>query len=121
MIIVCDLSYIDEFGRRSDHDEKLGKKFDIPNGVYYVKWNIPKTWNGPISGVNELEVTSGKIIVIDPCYVIGKNDDNVKSDGWMNWLNKTGFGKNVNSSKAFIIDSMGGDGCYKVKMEFETV
>lgn len=114
MIIVADISYLE--GIKHDKDGLgLGKTFKVPNGKYKVHYSIPETWNGPLEGNEELIVTGGEIFVVDPCYVIGKPEH----EDWLDWLNKTDFGRNLNSNKAFILDEMGGDGCYEVRLELE--
>lgn len=111
MIMVADLSYLKEVSKRANPD-KLGEVFDVKNGEYVVSWTIPETWNDKISGVESLKITSGKIFVCDPCYVIGKNHK-----AWIKWLEATEYGEDIESDKAFVISSMGGDGCYEVQLE----
>jgi hypothetical protein len=123
MIIVCDYSYF-----KKDRDDlnalKLGDVFEVPNGKYKVKYEIPNTWpelfGGEVcEGNNEtLKVTSGKIVVIDPCYVIAAKLDH---DGWIAWLDETSYGETLNTDKAFIISSMGGDGCYDVYLNLTKI
>ena len=81
--------------------------YSVPNGKYKVEWRIAETWNGSIDGEGIIEVTSGEIIVTDPCYVIGDKE-------WMKWLEDTNYGDNVDN--AIIIDEMGGDGYYTVHL-----
>jgi hypothetical protein len=111
MIIVADMSYFNDISFKWDGLE-LGKKFELENGFYKVKYNINNTWNGPIEGVETIEIISGEIVVIDPCYII---------KDWNKWLNKTDYGDDINSDSAFIIDSMGGDGVYDVKFTMENI
>lgn len=113
MIIVADADYFTERGHDiSDKSGFLGESFEVENGVYNVKYEIPETWHGKLKGKTILEVKSGKIIVSDPCYII----DN---DKWMDWLNQTSYGEKINSSQAFILDEMGGDGCYDVILDLK--
>lgn len=127
LIMVGDLSYIDKQSKCQDADTeliRLGKLFtNIPNGKYQVKWSIKNTWNGPIEGSEEIEITSGRLFVCDPCYLIGGDHDK-----WIEWLDKSGLfdpsGNSVDSFKddsAFIISSMGGDGCYIVDLELDEI
>ena len=114
MIIVMDENYL----KTVKHDLaqlNLGKVIKVPNGNYKVGWRIRDSWHGDINGEETLKVTSGKIIVIDPCYVIGKPDHT----DWMAWLNATEYGEALNSDQAFTIYSMGGDGEYKVELNFD--
>jgi len=110
MIIVCDMDYFKGLCEEKG-SFNLGKVFEVPNGDYRVFWGIDDTWNGDITGRGELEVKSGKVVVIDPCYVI---DD----DKWSEWLDKTDYGRNIEDPRAFIIDEMGGDGGYNVDLQF---
>jgi hypothetical protein len=105
LIIVADLTYFTEPFK----DPTDGCRFNVPKGLYDVSWSIPRTWNGSIKGKATLEVTSGQIIICDPCYLI-------PGGLWSAWLKKTDMGENLKSTKAFPIDKMGGDGCYKVSL-----
>ena len=113
MIIVADKAYMKEVPNRNDMGP-TGCVFKVPVGKYKVRWAIRETWNDAIEGTESLEVTSGKIFVTDPCYVIGDSHD-----GWMKWLEATDYGKKLDTPLAFIIDEMGGDGTYKVKLVLE--
>lgn len=114
MIIVADMDYLNRVPSPEKKEiKRLGKVIQVPNGSYKVNWFIPDTGNGDISGQQELEVTSGKVMVIDPCYCIGK-----EGNDWGDWLDATDFGANVNDDQAFIIDEMGGDGEYEVELNF---
>jgi hypothetical protein len=116
-IMVADMSYLDKWSKRSDPElERLGKTFEIPNGKYHVSWRIRDTWNGDVSDEEPLTVVSGKIFVCDPCYLIGETHDK-----WLDWLDKTSFGENLNDETAFMITKTGGDGCFDVELELEKV
>lgn len=114
MIIVCDVDYLKTVKHNLKQFKSLGmgERFKIPNGHYRVHYDIPQTWNGAVDGDEELTVTGGAIIVVDPCYIIGKS----KHKDWMEWLKDTDYGRNLKSDKAFIISSMGGDGEYEVSL-----
>ena len=121
IIMVADLSYLDDVPKRDD-PSKLGKVFKVKNGIYEVGWFIRNTWNGSVSGRSRLHVKSGKIFVCDPCYVIGDGvDDNDPENLWGAWLDNTDYAKDIRSMKAFIIDEMGGDGCYDVNLNMEFI
>ena len=127
MIMVADMDYLNSVPNR-DTPETLGKVFKgIKKGIYRVQWLLPNDFeneeNDPIcEGVAELRVTSGSIFVCDPCYVIGNKDDNKHSrDEWLTWLENTNHGEELNDDRAFIIDEMGGDGCFEVILELEYV
>lgn len=130
MIMVADMDYaktVSEFGFCMDKVRDLGQILEVPNGKYRVHYRLPDEFEGDdeemeeydiCSGIEELTVTGGKIFVCDPCYPIGKDDSgNYKGDSWGDWLGHTEFGDNLKTDKAFIISSMGGDGCYKVELE----
>lgn len=118
MIMVADMDYLKSCPSPDPNElHTSGKIFSVPNGKYIVRWNIANTYNGPIKGTNILVVTSGTIFVCDPCYVIGT----VLHDDWMKWLDSTEYGKKLNSTSAFIIDEMGGDGEYNVRISLESV
>lgn len=115
MIMVGCMSYLDTVDKREDGQKMdLGEVFDVPNGKYKIHWRIRKTWNGNIQGDSKIEVTSGKVFVCDPCYIIG--NDNGKKSTWITWLETTDYGNAIESDKVFILDEMGGDGEYKVEL-----
>lgn len=134
IIMVGCLSYLDTIDKRKDMNgvEVDGDVFDVPNGKYDISWKIKNTWNGSIRGHETIEVTSGKIFICDPCYIIGNTTGKgkKKKDTWLNWLhedywrsaetNQTGD-NNLISDKVFCIDEMGGDGEYKVELSLTKV
>ena len=120
LILICDYNYLkDKNPTKSDLKElkRLGKTFTVKNGSYKVSWSIYNTWNGDIHGTEHLDITSGKVIVVDPCYVL----QNGNQERWMKWLEENDFGRDVSCTNAFILDKMGGDGCYNVTMNLEKV
>ena len=112
MIMVADLSYLDQFEDRGNPAVDGGEVIEVPKGVHKIKWAIKDTWNGSISGEEEIHVSSGKIFVCDPCYVIGHKSH----ENWMKWLDDTEYGEDIQGSNAFVINEMGGDGEYKVEL-----
>ena len=123
IIMVGCMSYLDTVDQRKDGMKlKLGQVFNVKNGDYKIRWKIRNTWNGSVQGTKKIKITSGKLFVCDPCYIIGSDEKGKVS--WCEWLHAEYFnpedfnGKNVfKSDKAFCIDSMGGDGEYVVEME----
>lgn len=114
MIMVGDLDYLKEVDKKAEPtDNGLGKILNVPNGTYKIHWRIRKTYNGDIQGTETIVIESGKLFICDPCYIIGSTHD-----GWMNWLNENDYGNNIDHAGVFIIDQMGGDGCYKVELDF---
>jgi len=119
MIIVCDSDYfLKNFDDIEFPNNNLAFTKKVKNGKYNVDWKIDNTWKGYISGQATLNITGGVIVVVDPCYVIAhcKNGEHNQTQ-WMKWLNSTNYGDNLESDKAFVISSMGGDGEYNVKIE----
>jgi hypothetical protein len=116
MIMICDESYYKDYNYKKESD--LIKEIKLPNGSYNVNWFIKDTWNGEIFGCGVVEVTSGVIIVSDPCYCIKKESENYVGDVWDKWLHDTDFGMNEPEG-CIIIDEMGGDGSYKLELELE--
>jgi len=112
MIMICDKSYYDKFGY--DFDGKLSYKKEVPNGRYNCFWLIPDTWNGDVEGEGILDVTSGEIIISDPCYCIQSKS----CSNWDKFLDITSFGENPEEG-TIIISSMGGDGIYSVNITLE--
>ena len=112
LIMVGDFNSLSGFNPNFKELKRLGKEFKVPNGYYRVSWSIGDTWNGDIQGVEFLEVTSGKIFICDPCYLVADSK-------WDKWLDKTNYGEDLDNDNAFIISSMGGDGSYLVNLTLE--
>jgi hypothetical protein len=112
LIMVADPEYLEKFPHIHPIKSHSAQLVPVSNGRYRVNWRIENTWNGSISGTEELVITSGEIFVSDPCYLIGRDDH----DDWMNWLDHTDYGDNVTDNNAFMINEMGGDGCYDVEL-----
>jgi hypothetical protein len=109
MILVGCSDYLKDVPTE-DHPKNTGKILEVPNKIYTVNWRIRDTWNGDIRGSAEIMVRSGKIFVSDPCYFIADEE-------WQTWLDDTDYGRDLKSDKVFMIDDMGGDGCYEVELE----
>jgi hypothetical protein len=120
LILIADYNYLkNKNPTKSDLKElkRLGKTLTVKNGSYKVSWSIGSTWNGAIHGTGHLNITSGKVIVVDPCYVL----QNGNQERWMKWLEENDYGRDVSGTNAFILDEMGGDGLYTVVLDFERV
>jgi hypothetical protein len=114
MIMVADLNYLKTVKHDFKEINRLGKIITVPKGIYSVNWRIRKTSMGDIQGKETLKVTSGRVFICDPCYVIGKPEHK----DWLAWLNVTDYGRVLNNDQTFIIDEMGGDGCYDIELDF---
>jgi hypothetical protein len=115
MIMVGDLDYLKTVDKKAE-PVTLGKILNVSNGKYQIDWRIKQSWNGDISGSEQITIKSGKLFICDPCYIIGTTHDE-----WLSWLDKTDYGKNIDNDSVFIIDEMGGDGCYKVELDLEKI
>ncbi len=107
-IMICDEDFFKDYGFKFDSD--ISKRRKIPLGKYHCKWSIRKTWRGPVSGEGTLEVKSGNVIISDPCYCIEGHGR------WMELLNKTDYLKQPPEG-TLVLDKMGGDGTYTVKIK----
>jgi hypothetical protein len=108
MILISDLDY---YGK--DHEpieERFQKVFDVVPGHYKINWKIGKTFDGAVSGSGVVRITSGKLVVSDPCYII--NDSK-----WLPFCEEVE--KNKRLENAVLLDSMGGDGIYDVDIGIE--
>ena len=88
------------------------KVFKVPNGTYYVKWVMPDTWNGVVRGSGILKITTGEVVVSDPCYLSEYEDH----DEWLRFLNKYDYFKKTVPGWV-ILDKHGGDGEFVVEIE----
>jgi hypothetical protein len=118
LIIVTDASLIEN---KDFKYKKLVKK--LSNGTYKVNVKILGTWNGNVLTEGILKVTTGKIIVTDPCYII-------KNDNWDNFLERNfdmracDMNKKqdyINQQGYIICNNMGGDGCYTCRLSLEKI
>lgn len=111
LIIIADLDY---FKKREGYkfEERLSSVHNIDPGEYHVEWNIEDTYNGPVEGSGILKVTSGKVVVSDPCYLV---QDTKGKDNWGKMLDETDYFQSPPDG-TIILDSMGGDGCYNVNI-----
>jgi len=111
LIMIFDKDYINQYGFREDNSIDGGKEMNIDPGTWRCYWDIEETYNGPVDGHGILEVTSGKVLIIDPCYVL---------EDWDKWLKDTDCGCIVPDG-TLILDSMGGDGTYEVVLRLELI
>ena len=95
-------------------EKKFQKVFRVERGLYKVKWNINKTMMGDVSGDGEINITSGKLVVSDPCYIIPTDEE------WDKLLETTNYFKKEPEGTV-VVDKMGGDGVYDVEMFLERV
>lgn len=86
-------------------------------GRYNCEYSLPHLWeNRRVGGECVLEVTSGKIAVIDPCYAFN-NDTDV--DTWKKVIDSI---ESLSSTPGVIIcDNMGGDGDYRVVLRLTKI
>jgi len=93
---------------------------DIDPGLYNVYVCIPETWNGDVESFGSLRVTSGKLIVTDPCYWFDNERDG--NGNWNKFLDKFGMCIDTKSNEDFqFISSMGGDGNYHFFISLEKI
>jgi hypothetical protein len=112
IIAIADRDFYREYkGRVSEDYSKLGKKITLPIGKYNVDWSIANTWRGNVSGRGKLYVTSGEVLVCDPCYVIRNYSE------WDRILKETDFLRKPPTG-ILVLDKMGGDGEYTVEATF---
>jgi hypothetical protein len=111
IILLADKDFYG-FGRKLI-GKRYQKIFNVEPGVYEIKWNINKTMKGDIEGVGTINITSGKFVVSDPCYIVSE-------DKWDKLMEDTNYFKNEPKGTV-VLDETGGDGVYKVEMVLEKV
>jgi hypothetical protein len=135
-IMVADLDYVTAQGWSYPNKDQLlkviqdhdGCVHDLPVGEYLTTLVIKNTWNGIISQCGLLKVTSGKIVVIDPCYVCdapreqgtSKELNPENQEAWGEWCERTNYG-DVSPEGIVLMANMGGDGEYTVNAQFQKV
>jgi hypothetical protein len=108
------LSDIDFYGK--DHqpiEKRFQKVFKVDPGRYKVSWNIDNTFDGKIEGEGVINITSGKLVVSDPCYIVAE-------DKWDDLLEATKYFENAPDG-TIVLNQMGGDGIYDVEMVLEKI
>jgi hypothetical protein len=128
MIILACMDYrkeLKKYGVNNDKLKRLGKIFPIPNGTYKVRWEViypdgEEDNYEKLSGSGEtIKVTSGKVLVCDPCYFIGCKEGELNR--WGHWLNDTNYGDRVGSERAFLLSEIHDDGGYDIEFNFEKI
>lgn len=119
IILIADYDFYKQYHGRVDSDNRFVKKFKLPKGTYTVSWGIPNTWHGNVSGTGVLRVTSGLVVVSDPCYVVGEAFSGAKKyDEWSKVLEDTKMFRKTPPGTV-LLDKMGGDGTYRVTALFK--
>jgi hypothetical protein len=112
-ILIASPDYYKEHTKFKELREDLGVVItDIPNGKYAVTCTIADSWNGKIEEKGEIEVAGNTLLVCDPCYVVDGTQD-----VWLKFLAETDYLEKPYQG-AMAITSMGGDGVYKLKLQF---
>lgn len=112
LILISDDTFYEKYNGSIRED--CCKIVEIENGKYSLDWNIDDTYAGDISGENEIiEITSGRIIISDPCY-------HFDNENWDKILDDYDF-LSITPEGCFIIDEMGGDGTYKVELRLRKI
>ena len=86
---------------------------NIGTGIYEAKCRIDESWNGLYEAYGRIIVTSGKLVISDPCYI-------VEDDVWQDLLIKTGY-LSFLFNGTLLLDGMGGDGSYDVDIDLKKV
>jgi len=81
----------------------------VEEGEYEAEWSMPDSWQGAVEGKGALKVTSGKVWVSDPCYVVSDKD-------WERYLKEQIFPKKKPEG-VLILDKHGGDGQFTVLLK----
>jgi len=111
-ILISDPIFYKKWNGCINDRKNLFKTYKVKNGKYNVHWSIKNTWNGDVCGTGTLEITNGKMIVSDPCYHFNHHSD------WMHLLENTNYLRG-NIGESIILDKMGGDGFWTVRIEME--
>lgn len=109
IIIICDEDWLKNHYADAVPEQTLYSRFDVKPGEYKVSVYIEDTWNGEINTFGIIEITSGTMIVTDPCYWY---NDHTK---WTKILDETDYFENEIPG-IMAIDSMGGDGAYRLEL-----
>jgi len=86
---------------------------NVGTGIYEAKCRIDEIWNGLYEAYGRIIVTSGKLVISDPCYI-------VEDEFWQPLLIRTGY-LSFLFNGTLLLDGMGGDGTYDVDIELKKV
>jgi len=111
LIAVFDYDYMIKESRGESQPTQNFEIIDVEPGIYTVHVIIPESWDGRIERLFKLNVSSGKLVVSDPCYWF--------NEGWMSYLNKTDYCSDYYSSDHIHFISTGGDGGFEVTLIIE--
>ena len=112
IILISDRDYYKKYKSKFNVNDCLGKLFKVPIGTYEVDWRIRHTWHGDIEGTDIIEISSGKMVVSDPCYHI--------EGEWKRFISETDYARDIQPGN-IILDDMGGDGTYEVELNLTEV
>ena len=120
IIAFASKSVFEAFDPNATFDESLIKIIEVPPGLYKVEYDIPDTWNGRCEGKGYLNIPDGKLIISDPCYIIGHTHDDTGNDLWSKFLKLTYYAY-VPLHNMMLCGDMGGDGCYNIQVHLREV
>jgi hypothetical protein len=86
---------------------------NVETGIYEADCRIEESWNGLYKACGRIIVTSGKLVISDPCYII-------EDDLWQPLLIKTAYLSYLFNG-TLLLDGMGGDGSYDVEIKLKKV
>jgi hypothetical protein len=89
------------------------KMFAVEPGEYKLDWEIKTTFMGDIKGSGIINITSGRFVVSDPCYIVAEDD-------WDDLLTTTNYFENAPEG-TIVLNRMGGDGIYDVGIVLEKI
>ena len=114
-ILVADSDFYKSINncQRDIDDADYYEVRNIDTGIYEIKCQIDETWNGLYKACGRIIVTSGKLVISDPCYI-------VEDDLWDDLLIKTGY-LSFLFNGTLLLDGMGGDGSYDVDIDLKKV
>jgi len=112
---IIDMDFVKENGGEFGKTAKrMSQQIAVKPGNYLFKYNLPDTWLGEIKGEITIK-TKGDVVIGDICYLFS----DVKHEIWLDFLEKTGYLKNLGSD-GFAINT-GGDGCFPAIFEFSKI
>lgn len=129
-ILVADLAWYGRVKHGDAIDPAVMRQVKVPPGVYRLGWSVPQDEEPAdeeddecgeertIDGEGELLVTSGTVVVSDPCYAYGQ--DKAGEAEWLRDLKEFDYFRQ-SPEGCVVLDKIHDDGSYEVRLTLRRI